>query len=140
LFSKAYKRSDRIGERVYIHPKLNDLLSTGTDLPDWFVDTGDLKPEDHFEVQAMVQRYVDGAVSKTINLPFGTTTEQLDKLLLEYIHDLKGVTVYVDGTREGQVLQRLDYAEAVNYVVGKRLEATSKMSTEDVDCNCPGKK
>ena len=88
----------------------------------------------------MVQRYVDGAVSKTINLPFGTTVEQLDKLLLEYIHDLKGVTVYVDGTREGQVLQRLDYAEAINYVVGKNLESSSKMSEEDVDCNCPGKK
>jgi ribonucleoside-diphosphate reductase alpha chain len=140
LFSKAYRRSDRLGERIYVHPKLNEFLSSGQDLPDWFVDTGDLKPEDHFEVQAMVQRYVDGAVSKTINLPEGTTAEQLDKLLLEYIHDLKGVTVYVDKTREGQVLERLDYSEAINHVVGKQLEATSKMSESDVDCNCPGKK
>src|SRR4030042_3516803 len=36
LFSKAYKRNDRLGERIYIHSKLNDLLSKGEDLPDWF--------------------------------------------------------------------------------------------------------
>jgi len=51
-----------------------------------------------------VQRFTDGAVSKTVNMPKGTTPDQLSKLTLEYIHDLKGVTVYVDGCREGQIL------------------------------------
>ncbi len=140
LFSKAYIRKDRVSERFYVHPKLQEMILNGTDVPDWFVDSGDLKPEDHFEVQSIVQKYVDGAVSKTINLPKGTTTEELDKWLLEYIHDLKGVTVYVDESREGQVLQKLDYAEIVNHVVGKQMEA-SGMSAEDVECGvCPGKK
>jgi len=139
LFSKAFVRTDRVGERIYVHPLLQKMILTGEDVPDWFVDTSDLEPEAHFEIQAVTQRYVDGAVSKTINLPAGTTAEKLDYLLLEYIHDLKGVTVYVDGSRRGQVLRRLDYAETVNYVVGKAMEISGSMSEQDADCNCPQK-
>ena len=72
--------------------------------PDWFVDTTDLKPEDHFETQVILQKYIDGAISKTINTPKGFKPSQLSHLLLEYIRDLKGVTLYVDGSREEQIL------------------------------------
>ncbi|RLD64786.1 MAG: ribonucleoside-diphosphate reductase, adenosylcobalamin-dependent, partial [Bacteroidetes bacterium] len=66
---------------------------------------------DHFETQAIVQKYVDGAVSKTVNMPAGTTVDELSKLTLEYIYDLKGVTVYVDGSREGQILNKVSEGE-----------------------------
>jgi len=68
LFSKAYKRVDRVSERVYIHPFFKQCILEGKKVPDWFVDTFDLKPQDHFEMQSLVQRYVDGAVSKCISL------------------------------------------------------------------------
>ena len=68
------------------------------ELSEWFVDSDDLVPEDHLETQAVVQKYVDGAVSKTINMPADTTPDKLSRLMLEYIHDLKGVTVYIDGS------------------------------------------
>jgi len=61
------------------------------------VDSFDLKPQDHFNIQAVIQKYIDSSVSKTINLPKETTTEDLSQLLLENITDLKGVTVYRDG-------------------------------------------
>ena len=119
LFRKAYKRSDRVSDRIYVHPLYRTLIENkdnGEDIVDWFVDSGDLKPEDHLEVQSVVQRHVDGAVSKTINMPKGSTTEELSKLLLEYIHDLKGVTVYVDGSREGQILNHITEEEVVDYL------------------------
>jgi ribonucleoside-diphosphate reductase alpha chain len=113
LFRKAYMRQDRVGDRMYVHPIYRSLLETGEEIPEWYVDTDDLKPSDHFEIQAIVQKYVDGAVSKTINMPKGTTAKQLSKLTLEYIHDLKGVTVYVDGSREGQILNKVTEEEVL---------------------------
>lgn len=117
LFMKAYLRHDRVSDRMYVHPIYKQaLLDNNGECPDWFVDTTDLKPSDHFEVQALVQKYVDGAVSKTINMPAGTTPEELSRLTLEYIHDLKGVTVYVDGSRDGQILNPVPDDEVMEYL------------------------
>jgi ribonucleotide reductase alpha subunit len=116
LFRKAYLRSDRVGNRVYVHPIYKDILEQKNEIPEWFVDTDDLKPEDHLETQVATQRYVDGAVSKTINMPEGTTADEFGKLTLEYIHDLKGLTVYVDGSREGQILNKITDKELLSYI------------------------
>ena len=109
LSAKGFKRVDRINERVYIHPltiKFHD-----SSYPDWFIDSYDLKPQDHFETQSAIQKYLDSAVSKTINLPENTTKEDLDRLLLEYVKDLKGVTVYRDKSRKEQIIEPLSLDE-----------------------------
>lgn len=67
LFMKSYMRSDRVGKRMYIHPFYKQLLDTNEKIPDWFIDTTDLKPADHFETQVAVQKFVDGAVSKCVS-------------------------------------------------------------------------
>ena len=134
LFSKAYKRSDRISERVYIHDKYIEYLKLSEGLPEWYVDSYDLKPEDHFEMQAIVQKYADGAVSKTLNMPKGTTKEDLSRLLLEYIHDLKGMTVYVDGSRGEQVLQAMTYNEVTEYFASQE-EYNKSLDEESVKCH-----
>jgi ribonucleoside-diphosphate reductase alpha chain len=122
---KAYKRNDRVGERVYVHNIFRDIIKEGISIPEWYVDTGDLNPTDHFEVQSVVQKYVDGAVSKTINMPKGTTPKELSKLTLEYIYDLKGVTVYVDECREGQILNKITRKEAEKYLKENKVEKES---------------
>lgn len=133
LFLKAYKRKDRVSERVYLHPLYRQALKENDGkTPDWFVDTSDISPKDHFEMQVAVQRYVDGACSKTINLPKGTKVETLNKLMLEYIYDLKGVTVYVDGTREGQILNPITEEEAMEYI------DTASESADVVECATGG--
>jgi ribonucleoside-diphosphate reductase alpha chain len=116
LIGKAYIRNDRVGERTYVHPIYKSHLKTGKPIPDWYVDSADLEPADHFEVQVAVQKFIDGAVSKTINMPAGTTSDQLSHLMLEYIHDLKGVTVYVDGSREGQILTLISEEETIEFL------------------------
>ena len=133
LLSKAFVRKDRVSERVYIHPRYQELLETGEKTPEWLVDAHDLSPADHFEVQSGIQRFVDGAVSKTINLPKGTTSEELDKLLLEYIRDLKGVTVYVDGSREGQVMNPLTEKEVRKLIKTNSIDP--HMTEESLQCS-----
>lgn len=113
---KSYLRHDEIGDRAYIHPIYKKIIENNEEEPSWYVDTSDLKPQDHFEMQAACQRYTDGAVSKTINCPKGFKAEQLNELLLEYIRDLKGTTLYVDGSREGQILNPLTRKEAEKYI------------------------
>lgn len=132
LFLKSYRRKDRVGERMYVHKQYKEALASGEDISEWFVDTSDLKPADHFETQVAVQKYVDGAVSKTINMPKGTTPEELSRLTLEYIYDLKGATVYVDGSREGQILNSVTEEEVKEYLAENGEIAGA--SEESVQC------
>jgi ribonucleoside-diphosphate reductase alpha chain len=133
LFAKAMMRKDRVSERMYLHPKYQEIIERGEETPDWFVDSFDLQPKDHFDMQVACQKYCDGAVSKTINLPKETTDEQLSDLLLEYIHDLKGVTVYRDGSREGQILNQVTEEEAREYIANQA-SIDNNLDTEQVVC------
>jgi len=118
LFSKAYVRKDKFGETIFIHPIYEEIIKNKTKIPDWFVDAHDLSPEEHFETQAVIQRYVDGAISKTINLPEKTTVTQLSEWLLEYAYELKGVTVYVDKSMKEQVLYPMTKKKVLEYIGG----------------------
>ena len=130
LFSKAYKTNDRVGKRIYVHKLYKSILEKEEEAPDWFVDSYDITPAEHLEVQATVQRFVCGAVSKTINLPKEATAKDLDKLLKEFIYDVKGVTVYRDGCKGEQPLNRLTEKEARKYLK----EASTSQSEESVTC------
>lgn len=132
LFAKAMVRHDRVGDRMYIHPKYQEIVLSGKETPDWFVDSFDLEAKDHFEMQVACQKFCDASVSKTINLPKTTTEEDLSTLLLEYVYDLKGVTVYRDGSREGQILNKISEEQVKKYLDENKVE--SNLTREDVRC------
>jgi ribonucleoside-diphosphate reductase alpha chain len=78
-------------------------------------------PERRIKLQYDIQKYVDMAISSTINLPqWGSTLNNADTAkelagtLLKYCHGLRGITVYPDGSRGGQPLTSVPYEQALN--------------------------
>lgn len=110
-FAFSYYRSGRMGEFVEIHApiaqKYFDRNPKATELPEYFVCASDLTPEEHVAVQAAAQRWVDSSISKTVNADSDFTVEDNVNLYnLAYASGLKGITVYVDGSRDTQVLTK----------------------------------
>ena len=110
-FSFSYFRSGRLGKFIEVkadivqeyldaHPEADP-----NNLPNWFVAAMDLAPEAHADVQCIIQRWIDSSISKTVNAPKGYSVEQVQKVYERlYRGGAKGGTVYVDGSRDSQVL------------------------------------
>ncbi|MCB5235847.1 vitamin B12-dependent ribonucleotide reductase [Niallia circulans] len=110
-FSFSYFRSGRLGKFIEVkadivqeyldaHPEADP-----NNLPKWFVAAMDLAPEAHADVQCIIQRWIDSSISKTVNAPKGYSVEQVQKVYERlYRGGAKGGTVYVDGSRDSQVL------------------------------------
>lgn len=115
IFSPVYERtfwSQEGKETVQKKEIVADELFTkwieeGKDISH-FEGSHDISPEWHLLIQEAAQRYVDNALSKTINIPEDYPMGDLSELLLKYIPNLKGVTVYRDGSRGNSPLKPLD--------------------------------
>ena len=100
-------------EGFYSEEMMEDLARTGSlenmDVPEWVKDifrvSHDIAPEWHVRMQGAVQKYVDNSVSKTINFPHDATVEEIaGAYMMAYELGCKGITVYRDGSKAGQVL------------------------------------
>lgn len=76
-----------------------------TDHQELFEGALDIHPEVHMRMQALVQRYIDNAVSKTINLPNDFPVEELAELWLKYLPEMKGSTFYRSGSRFAEPME-----------------------------------
>lgn len=110
-FSFTYYRSGRLGKFIEVKAEIvQEYLDkhpevSSDELPNWFVTAMELAPEAHADVQCVIQRWVDSSISKTVNAPQGYTVEQVQKVYERlYNGGAKGGTVYVDGSRDSQVL------------------------------------
>jgi ribonucleoside-diphosphate reductase alpha chain len=71
-------------------------------LPRWFVASNRIDPLQRVDMQGRIQKFVDHGISSTLNLPKGTTTQTIQHIYeTAWKAGLKGVTVYVDGSRDG---------------------------------------
>lgn len=92
-------------------------------------------PARRLEFQSWLQKFVDHGISSTVNLPSkeeqSFTTEEFGTMLLEYLPQLRGVTVYPDGSRGGQPLTVVPYSEAVDWEGYEYMEYSNEVV-------CPG--
>lgn len=110
-FSFSYYRSGRLGKFIEVKASIvQEYLDRNPEadpnnLPYWFVASMDLTPEAHADTQCVIQRWVDSSISKTVNAPRGYTVDQVESVYRRlYNGGAKGGTVYVDGSRDSQVL------------------------------------
>ena len=74
-------------------------------LPAFFVESDTIDWQQRIAVQSVIQQNIDHSISSTINLPKGTDPSLVGELYMEgWKQGLKGVTVYVDGSRSGVLL------------------------------------
>jgi len=72
------------------------------DSPYYMSTAYDIAPLKKIKMIGVIQKYIDHAISQTINLPASATEEDVEKIYLySYLNGLKGVTVYRDGCRDG---------------------------------------
>ena len=105
-----------------------------SDIQALFATAHDISPHHHVDIQATFQKYTDNAVSKTVNLRHEATKADVVSVFLEaYRLGCKGITIYRDGSRTGQVLSvdkgkadtAKDSERASKAVVRPRPQATS---------------
>jgi len=123
IFCAAYKRRYRVGAsdwhyQYVIDPTAKNLVERGVN-PDLIEDAYAIDVKRRIDFQSWLQSYVDQGISSTINLPpWGSTgnnedtTRELGEYLIQRLPYLRGITVYPDGSRGGQPLSRVSYAEA----------------------------
>jgi len=116
IFSLQYERNIRTGvgdntrkETVYDYAwtLYRELFGKKSSPPDYFITTLNIDPKKSIDMQAAVQTYIDHSISKTLNLPPGTTLAEYKKLYMyAYEKGLKGFTTF---NPEGSMKGILEY-------------------------------
>lgn len=136
MFALQYDRNVRTGvddetrtETVYDYSWMQYLALQDEDValadaPDYFVTTVDIDPKKAIDMQAIFQKYIDHSISKTLNLPPGTTFDQYKELYMyAYKQGLKGFTTFnPDGSMKGI----LEYSEKKESQTIKRVLAPER--------------
>lgn len=135
VFRNAYIRNRKLNHNEDIEPDFTDELGDKwvsytvyhhnaskyfekypdqKELPDFFVESDQIDWTKRIEVQSALQENIDHCISSTINLPKETESEVVSELYMKgWEMGLKGITVYVDGSRTGVLVTDSSESEEV---------------------------
>ena len=98
--------NDKLMEKIAEGGNLEGISDVPSNYKRIFVTAHEITPIWHVRMQASFQEFVDNAVSKTVNFPNDATEKDVeDVYMLAYRLGCKGITIYRDRSREGQVLR-----------------------------------
>jgi ribonucleoside-diphosphate reductase alpha chain len=128
IFCVAYKRRVKTAQALgnditkfeyVVDPTAKRLIDAGAD-PDSIEDAYllSLQYEKRIKFQAWVQKWVDHGISSTINLPYPIVeldeVDEFAEVLYENLPNIRGITVYPDGSRSGQPLTAVPLKTALD--------------------------
>jgi len=111
VYEFEYYHTGRLGKQTVYHKLYGNWKTAhpNEERPSYFVAANDLTPEDHVKMQAVVQKYVDASISKTVNAPNSHTVADVKKLyMMAYDSGCKGITYMRDGSRLGVLSRKED--------------------------------
>ncbi len=122
---------------------LKGIADVPIEIKDVYVVSADLSVEEHVRMQAVMQKWIDNSISKTINFPPEAKPEDVaEAYKLGWELGLKGMTVYVEGSREQVVLEKKSgpfETQAETQVTSEELcpECGTPMRREEGCSTCP---
>ncbi len=89
------EKVDVFSYELLAYRHLVDSNATAANLPDYFVESNQVTPQQHVDVQAAAQKWIDSSISKTINVPTDIAYDDFKSIYL-YAHEqgLKGCTTF----------------------------------------------
>ena len=102
IFAMKYTRTTKSldgKDTVYdVYTKIADdwlKIHPGKQLPEYFVESKDIKPSDRVLVQSILQKNIDASISSTVNLPEEATVEDISTIYTDaWKQGLKGITIF----------------------------------------------
>jgi len=115
-------KKDRASE-VVVHPLLKEFIERNKSV-EHFQGAHDISPEGHMAMQSICQRHIDNSIAKTINLPNDFSVDELSEIIRQYVSELKGVTVYRDGSKGESPMTPLSLDDAKKHIDSIEAEAS----------------
>ena len=123
LVAKKYFSSDEILVNRFLEELYNsqdkEKLLRGIGITDdkisLFRTSHNITPEWHINMQASWQKNVSNGISKTVNMPYDATIEDVaEAYFLAWKKGCKGVTIYRSGTRSVEVLTTIQESDIID--------------------------
>jgi len=117
---------DRWLEYTVFHHNIREWLNIWAeeetaDVPNFFVESDNIDWMQRVAIQAAIQQSIDHSISSTINLPKDTPAEKVGELYMEgWRLGLKGITVYVDGSRSGVLVEQEEGSKFPRHTAPRR--------------------
>lgn len=118
-YQRCYNTPSGLVREIVIDPIVQKMVDEGYDVRDidtaYTLSKGCEGIERRIAFQALMQRYVDNAISSTVNLPpyVQGIEDVIAPILLKYLPSLRGITFYPDGRHDNQPVVPVELNDAL---------------------------